>query len=456
LTLAAACVLCPSLAVAQTVAPSPLTFEDALQRMRANHETLKAADQERAQREEERKAARSFYWPTVEGDARYTRIDRTIEFDLNEIRDVILMLNPQAPPALIPSFIDPILAPSFWRAEISATWPIYTGGKVAAANRAAEARVRDVEHARRMTEDELSTELVRRYFGLSLALSARDVRAEVLSGLDKHLHDATRLEEEGLISRAERLHAEVARAEADRQVKRAEQDVEIARAGLANILSQAEAGDPASPLFLVADIEPLADLQREAQAKQPAFGRLAAQRDLAEQALKAERGRFLPDVYLFGTRELHPAGITILDPKWAFGVGGSLVLFNGFDRVHRVAAAKVQQQRVGEVEQRARRDVATLVEKRYRELVKAQEQFSALGTAIDLGQENLRVRTRAFEEGLATSLEVVDARLSLSGVELERLAVAYDFDVALADLLEASGESERFEQFRASGTPVVK
>ena len=66
------------------------------------------------------------------------------------------------------------------------------------------------------------------------------------------------------------------------------------------------------------------------------------------------------------------------------------------------------------------------------------------------------MRTRAFEEGLATSLDVVDARLSLSRVELERLAAAYEFDVALADLLEASGQGARFEQLLATGRPVTQ
>ena len=440
----------------QTPSRPPLTFADASGRMLTSHQSLQAADKERDQREEERKAARSLYWPKVEGEARYTRIDRPIELDLNPIRDVILMLHPQVPASKIPAFVEPVLDQSFWRAEITATWPIFTGGKVTAANRAAEARVKDVEHQRQLTEEALSSELVRRYFGLRLAMSARDVRTQVLAGLDQHLHDATRLEEEGLISRAERLHAEVARADADRQLKRAGQDVELARAGLANILSMDEAGEPVSPLFLLADVESLEAFTEHARAHHPAFGRFAAQHDLAAQAVKAEKGRWLPDVYLFGMRELHTDDITVLDPKWAAGIGATLTLFDGFDRSHKMAAAKIQQLRVTDLEDRARRDIATLVEKRYRELAKAKEQFGALKTALELGQENLRVRTRAFEEGMATSLEVVDARLSLSRVELERLAAAYDFDVALADLLEASGQSDRFEQLRAAGTSIER
>lgn len=446
----------PASAQSPSSAAAPITFGDALARMQGSHESLRAVDKERTQREEERKATRSLYWPTVDAAAQFTRLDGPIDIDLNPIRQVILSLHPQVPPSKIPPFVEHVQDETFWRANLKATWPIFTGGKVTAANRAAEARVSDVEQQRRQAEESLGAELVRRYYGLRLALTAREVRADVLAGLDKHLRDATRLEEEGLISKAERLHAAVARADADRQLKRTEQDVAIARAGLANILSVDDVGDPASPLVIGAAIEPLQQLQQAAREKQPVFGRLAAQNALAEQAVRAERGRWLPDVYLFGTRELHEGQLTLLDPKWAVGLGARWTLFDGFDRSHRVAAARAQQQRLGEVESRARRDIATLVEKRYRELTKAREQFGALDAALELGQENLRVRTRAFEEGLATSLDVVDARLSLSRVELERLAAAYEFDVALADLLEACGEGARFEQILATGRPVTR
>jgi outer membrane protein TolC len=449
----------PAAALPQTPpgpAPAPLTFGDALARMRGSHETLHAADKELSQREEERKATKALYWPKVEVGAKYVVLDAPIEMDLNLIREVILTLHPQVPAARVPSFVETIQDERFWKANVEATWPIFTGGKVAAANRAAEARVSDVAAQRRQTEESLAAELVRRYYGLRLTLSARAVRQEVLKGLDRHLHDATRLEEEGLISRAERLNAAVARADADRQLRRVEQDVDIARAGLANILSLDEVGDPASPLVIDAKLGPVEQFQKLAQEKQPAFARFAAQNQLAEQAVKAERGRWLPDVYLFGTRELHESDLTILDPTWAVGIGAKWTLFDGFERSHKTGAAKLQQGRVNDLERRARRDVATLVEKRYRELTKAREQFVALDAALELAQENLRVRTRAFEEGLATSLDVVDARLSLSRVELERLLAAYEFDVAVADLLEASGQGDQFEQVIATGKPVTQ
>ena len=98
------------------------------------------------------------------------------------------------------------------------------------------------------------------------------------------------------------------------------------------------------------------------------------------------------------------------------------------------------------LDQKLRRDLGTLVEKQYREAEKAREQYEALEATRALADENLRARTRAFEEGVGTSLEVVDARLAQEKVRLERLAAAYGFVNALAELLEASGQGDRFEE----------
>ncbi len=88
--------------------------------------------------------------------------------------------------------------------------------------------------------------------------------------------------------------------------------------------------------------------------------------------------------------------------------------------------------------------------------MKAREQFDALQTSMNFADENLRARRRAFEEGLATSLEVVDAQLSLSAAEVERLRAAYAFDIALAQLLEASGQGKDFPRYLAAAQMEVE
>ncbi len=66
------------------------------------------------------------------------------------------------------------------------------------------------------------------------------------------------------------------------------------------------------------------------------------------------------------------------------------------------------------------------------------------------------MRTRAFEEGFGTSIDVVDARNTLARVRLARLAAAFDFDVALANLLTTAGASQRFADFLADADVEVE
>jgi outer membrane protein TolC len=429
--------------------PPPLSFSEALAAARGSNESVLAARAEVRQREEERKAAKGLYFPTVSFAPIYTHLNDDILLDLNPIRDVMLKLHPQVPATLVPPFQETLFKQDMLRLPLTAQWPLFTGGRIQAANHAAEARVRDAEAQTRQAEEGVLRSLVRAYFGLRLALEEKAVRAEVLAGLDQHVRDARRLEEEGLIAKVERLNAEVARAEADRQLKRAGHDVEIARVGLADVLAaDAPPGDPVTPLFVVRDLEPADRFREAALASHPALARLAAQRDLAGEAVAAQKGAFWPEVFAYGLYELRKADLSPIEPDWMAGVGARLELFDGGSRLKKLAAAKAQRDRVSLLDRKLRRDLATLVEKQYREAEKAREQLEALEATRALADENLRARTRAFEEGLGTSLEVVDARLAQEKVRLERLAAAYGFVNALAELLEASGQGDRFEEMR--------
>jgi len=59
----------------------------------------------------------------------------------------------------------------------------------------------------------------------------------------------------------------------------------------------------------------------------------------------------------------------------------------------------------------------------------------------------LQLRERLFEEGLGTSLDVVDARLAAARAQTERASAAYTFVVSLVELLDASGQLEQFNDY---------
>lgn len=427
-----------------------LGFREAWERTQSVNPSLGAARVEVERRVEEQRAARSLYGPQIELTGRYTVIDDPITIDLDPIREVILGLHPSVPPTLIPGFVTDIQDDQFLRAELTAVWPIYAGGRIRAAQRAAAAGTAEaVADSRRQTQGKF-TELVRRFYGAQLARMAKETRASVLVGLDKHVEQASQLEAEGFIARSELLNAQVARDEAWRELRKAELQVEIADIALAGLLDQDEPVVPTSPLFMVTrPLEPVSVFLLACDTSNPTLELMSARQDQAAEGVAVERGKLRPEVFLFGIKELNPDGLTVLDPDWAAGIGVRMVLWDRSDRTRRLAAARLLERRVELISHDVRRRLWTAVEHAYREVSQAQEQFGSLVSSLDAAQENVRVREVSFREGQATSLEVVDAQLALARVETERAAVSRDFAVALSTLLEMSGRTERFVEFEA-------
>ena len=439
----------------QTSSARSVEFGQAIQMLQSQNESIKAARMETHQRASERLAARGAYFPKIELSGGYTRLDKPVEIDLNSIRTVMLQLHPTVPASRIPEFKQTIQDEEYWNLRAQATWPIFTGGRIVASNREADARWHEAHSRLISTESALISDLVERYFGLRLSEKVAEIRRKTLEGMRDHLFQAKKLEENGILSRSERLHAEVAFSEADRMLKQALRDRNIAASALSSIISSSEPIDAVSPLFILDALAPLATFKEKARKSSPLLKQLSATREVTKQIYNKEKASYYPKIFLFGTREVYKNDLTTLEPEWAVGVGMNLTLFDGLSRTSRVTAARYLTKRVEYQEQRAQRDIETLLEIRYNQVMNALEQFRSTDVALESAREYLRVRTRAFEEGYATSLDVVDAQLALSRVQIEKLTAAYSFDVALARLLEISGLSGDFEKYRTGSHSEV-
>jgi outer membrane protein TolC len=240
----------------------------------------------------------------------------------------------------------------------------------------------------------------------------------------------------------------VAYADALRTYKKSIRKTKIIQAGLKNTLSSEKTITPVSELFLTKKILPLGDYLDSARHENHVLKQIAAKKEIAAQAYNAERSAHLPKVYFFGKYELYKDDLTIMDPEWAAGIGVNLSVFEGFSTKHKIMAAKKQKEQILHYEAKAMRNIDTAVEIKYNELMTAIEQFEALEASMTFANENYRVQKRSFTAGMTSSLNVVDANLALSKVKIEKLNAVYEFDVALAQLLEVCGLSEKYETYQ--------
>ena len=270
--------------------PGSLTFDEALNAVRNRNEALMAAQDDVQIQAYERAAAKGLRYPKVEVEARHTVLNDPVRIGVDPIPFSLTLQDEQ-----------------FDEAKVSASLPLYAGGRIDAANQATEAQEHEAQAQGRRTEEELVTQLAERYFGCCLARSNVDVQGIKVRAMERHVYQAQRLMEEGIIARVEYLNAKVALANARQEQGAAERDVSIVQEGLANVVVSGEPVTPASGLFLLPDVEPLETFQGYVEEGHPVLAMLDAKEDLARQGVRAEEGPIGPPFTCSACTNLLPA-----------------------------------------------------------------------------------------------------------------------------------------------------
>ncbi len=73
-----------------------------------------------------------------------------------------------------------------------------------------------------------------------------------------------------------------------------------------------------------------------------------------------------------------------------------------------------------------------------------------LNSSLTLANENLNLRQKAFSQGLATSLDVVDAELYLASIKTQQSLASFNYLLSLNKLLALTSEMNTFPIYTQS------
>ncbi len=344
----------------------------------------------------------------------------------------------------------------FFNARVTVVWPIFTGLKIYSAYDAAKENVNARKAEFDMAQNAILMDVTTKYFMLRLAEELTVLRQTTMTNLEEHLERSKKLEEGGQISKAERLRAEVALAEAQNALEDALRDQSLARMALASLLHTDTSISATTPVEAPELDRSLEEFKQMAREKHPGLRQLRTERKRSHDAVRAARADWFPTVALFGYRELYTKDLTILEPEWAVGAKAQwdLPILGGAESRAKVSSAKAMERSLASKEEQTLDNINLLVEKRWREMEHAKSRLTSLVKTRELADEALRSQTRAYEAGLATGLDVVDAELSLSRLQVADLKAHYDAVVAWLGLLEAAGEIESAGSLMGKAKPV--
>ncbi|GAO28124.1 TolC family protein [Geofilum rubicundum] len=398
----------------------PMTFDQALQATLNSNETLQQAVLQKQEAEAEWKAVRTLRLPQLSIKANYLLLSDDITIDMHGVKDAITPLygamaeygmfsgvpNPDpATSAVMPVLPDDVSTQvvrqqlsdgllkvengewdkliqqsQFGTVSAGVTWPLFTGGKINAAHAAARIRISEAAQVERQKTGELMSQLVERYFGLALALEAEQVRSEVLDAMAAHLSDAEKLYEEGMLAKAELLHAQVYHAQADREYKQSVRKRRVLNEALANTMAESPEihYQPLTALFFNNNIESVDFFKQQAQASNPLLQQVGAKQQLAKQAARVERSGLLPTVAAFGNYNLANVDLSPNVSDYMAGLTLSWKIFGGTSARHKYQSARFVEDRVEQAWSKASRDLSTAIEKHHQEIQMILEQLHEL------------------------------------------------------------------------------
>lgn len=450
-----------------------LTFAAARARLDAASPSLSSADHAVAAAREAVAATRTLHRPVVTASAQLLEYQKTLAVDLSDARanaldatqDFLASVPGSLPPAFqeiagqvvgridralpglfasIPDSLSYRYRDTVFRPTVQAALPIYTGGAIPAVQRGARAGVSLAEGRAAQARDLAQVNLVRVYFG-RLAAQALLASARETRGALGDLHDdVARSERAGVTPRATTLEAAVARDAADRALQRAILADETAARDLGDAVDLPDVA-PSTPLFVSSRALPPVEtfLGREADA--PPTRQADAARDLAGAGVDLAKARYRPQVFGFGEYNANARNALPTEPDWVVGVGARITLLSGLDRGHSLAAASEGELAAADASRAARKEATAAIRRAWNLVEGARRSFLLLDSSLAAATENLRVQRVALREGEGTVTRVAGAEAALAAARAQRVTTAYEYDLALAGLLTASGRMDEYE-----------
>jgi outer membrane protein TolC len=343
----------------------------------------------------------------------------------------------------------------FTRTEVHLVQPVYTFGKIAAGESAAESGIAASRSREQGLLAELELNIRKAYWGMKLA---REIVETIKDGSEYLKTAEDRINKElaegkGSATPTDRYRLQAVRAEVDARTLEAQRLGRTAQGGLRALIGPDAPADldvdaePLEPLKVT--VRPLPTYEEQARLSRPEVQALnyllASKRALAT----FEKRKLYPDVVLLGTATFafansidNPRNAYANDPFNTLSAGLAAALRMPLDLGVRNARAQKVQAEAEEAFQRRREALGGIifeVQRAHSDLVEAQERNRVMSQGEKSGKRWITAVSQNYAAGLAETKDFSDALVSSFTFRVRNLQSIFDLNVAAANLSRAVG-----------------
>jgi outer membrane protein TolC len=381
------------------------------------------------------KRAASLRWGRVDFQSQYLRLNDPIKIESPIPANLQPVLG-------LSSLTTPLAPQDNLHVNLQAGVPIFTGGKITNAIREAKAGARAANDVANDTDAGVVFEAERDYLSVLLTSDIVRLNESALDSYKEHLNHADSAFRQGTAAKYDVIRAEAAVTEQEKRLIEARNQYDLAVAALrtALVLTDSTPIEVAGKLFEIDDRVDLNQAMDGAVSSNPMLRAVHEKITADKSSVRVQQGDYLPQITGIAGRELVTNKLAQTDPTWFVGARATLELFDGGERHARVSEAR-SRMRSSELEYHNAEDQLRLaVRSAYLDMRSQESALASARKTAELAQESLRLATKRFEVGTGTSLEVLDANVSLTAALVGVQRALYGIDLAYLTIHRYEGD----------------
>jgi outer membrane protein TolC len=328
---------------------------------------------------------------------------------------------------------------------LSATIPLYTGGKVSSIVKQTEQGMRAAKEEAKRTDLQITYDVTRYYYGAVMTRELVQIARDSLARMEVTLELTERLytQGSGRVKKTDYLRNKTFVEWLRSTLKELEGREQLAKAALTNAMGvpwDAPVEPSAREIPFTSAKAELKDLVSEAYLFNPDWASLDAGLVAAEAKIREAGSGHLPKIGLFGSfthiENSYDKGIVSKENtnSWNVGIGIDIPIFNGLRTVNEVREMRARLGKLKEQQVLLKEGIALQVKHVFIQMMSAQEQKNSTEAAALSAEENRALNERAYQEELVETKDVIEAQLIESLMKAQYQKSLYDNVEARANL----------------------
>ena len=285
------------------------------------------------------------------------------------------------------------------------------------------------------------------YYDVLRAKKTLEIAAANMERLTQYRSAVEKRVQVGEVTRTALLRAEGELSGARADYLRAVNALKIARAALIRVAGIEEDFRLKDKTTISADSYTMDDLRKTAGEKRTDLKSYDMQTQMAAQQVKYARGAFWPNVGLFAVynrADQQPAGSTLNRESALAGAQLTFPFFEGGLRMAELREAKARERQARLAYDDLKKNVDIELQAAMLDMETQKGALAFLQDQLVFAQDNYNAVVRQFENGLATSLDVMDANSLLLSSERNVAEASYGYQLAHLKVRKSSGTLLRF------------